>query len=404
MKKYLVILFVAMIMGFGFSYARASPNLVQNGSFERVASDGFAYEWKKSSWGTLESSFSYPVSGRTGNAVQVSIGELDPFADDHGALIETKYLLSVRPGEKYTYTDYIIGNGTSVYLDIRYTLANGSFLYRGLTSTTTSGVWKKTTVPITVPAGAVAMSVYRVANSAGTFTIDDVLLTAQPLPAPPVGKGFVTFSFDDGRSESSVIPLLKNLGIKGTFFLNPTPLIEQWEPGIVFTLAEVKTLVAHGHEIGNHTLTHSSLIGLAPDELDRQVVGSKEMLESMTGRSVLTFAYPFGDFDLASYALVAANHIGARGVWDSELNTKTSDRYNLFSFNPVQSTPVSQILSLIDQAANSGSWLILSFHQIGPSSLGMYSYQESDLSTVISYAKQKAQIITIRDGLSRYIN
>jgi len=400
MKKY-ILLFVA-VMGLCYSFsAGAAVNLVQNGSFERAGVDGFAYEWAPSSWGILDVSYDYPVSGRTGNAIRVSINQLDLSESEHGAMVETQYPLSVKAGDVYAYTDFLKGDGTNVSLDARFTLSDGSFSYRGFVVTKTSSVWKKTAVSIIVPSGAVVMSVYRIAESVGKFVIDDVSLTA---PVLPVGKGYVTFSFDDGRNERSVIPLLKNAGIKATFFLNPTPIIENWEPGVVFTLAEVNTIVQDGHEIGNHTLTHLSLIGMAPGELVNQVVGSKELLESLTGRSVLTFSYPFGDFDAASYDLVSQYHIGARGVFGWMLNDRTSDRYNLNAFTPLQTTPVSEVLSLIDQAASSGQWLILFFHSIGPSTMGLYSFPEADLATAISYAKQKAQIITVREGLSRYIN
>jgi peptidoglycan/xylan/chitin deacetylase (PgdA/CDA1 family) len=197
---------------------------------------------------------------------------------------------------------------------------------------------------------------------------------------------------------------MKNLGVRGTFFLNPTPIIEQWEPGVVFTSSDVNTLVKDGHEIANHTLTHPSLIGLSSSELTRQVVGSKTLLENMTGRSVLTFAYPFGDVDANAYNLVKRYHIGARGVLDASLNTRTSDRYNLNAFTPLQNTPVSAVLSRIDQAASKGQWLILFFHSIGPGTMGMYSYLPQNLTTAINYAKQKTQIITVREGLSGFIN
>jgi peptidoglycan/xylan/chitin deacetylase (PgdA/CDA1 family) len=280
-------------------------------------------------------------------------------------------------------------------------MMNGSFSFRGLAVTTTSSLWKKTTVAITVPLGVVAMSVYRIVDHAGTFIIDDVSLTA---PALPQGKGYVTFSFDDGRNQSAAIPILHSYGIKATFFLNPTPIIENWEPGVVLTPLEVATLVKDGHEIANHTLTHPQLIGVNPDLLVQEVAGSKELLEKMTGRSILTFAYPFGVFDAEAYSVVSKYHIGARGVSDKTLNLRTSDRYNLNAYTPLPGAPLSKTKAQIDQAVKSGQWLVLVFHSIGPlDTMGAYSNLPKDLSALISYAKQKTQIITVREGLSRFV-
>jgi peptidoglycan/xylan/chitin deacetylase (PgdA/CDA1 family) len=47
-------------------------------------------------------------------------------------------------------------------------------------------------------------------------------------------------------------------------------------------------------EIGAHTLDHVDLTTLAPPELDRQLIGGRVQLEDLVGRSVSTFAYPWG--------------------------------------------------------------------------------------------------------------
>lgn len=47
-------------------------------------------------------------------------------------------------------------------------------------------------------------------------------------------------------------------------------------------------------EIGAHTVTHPFLDVLEDDEIDREIIGSKEMLETITERPIKFFAYPFG--------------------------------------------------------------------------------------------------------------
>ncbi|RWE00112.1 polysaccharide deacetylase family protein [Mesorhizobium sp.] len=52
-----------------------------------------------------------------------------------------------------------------------------------------------------------------------------------------------------------------------------------------------------GVSIGAHTCTHPSLPLLKQDDLEREISGSRKQCEEITGRRVVGFAYPFGDFD-----------------------------------------------------------------------------------------------------------
>jgi peptidoglycan/xylan/chitin deacetylase (PgdA/CDA1 family) len=46
--------------------------------------------------------------------------------------------------------------------------------------------------------------------------------------------------------------------------------------------------------IGAHTMTHPHLSSLSPSAQSTEIVSSKEQLERITGKPVLTFAYPYG--------------------------------------------------------------------------------------------------------------
>ena len=47
-------------------------------------------------------------------------------------------------------------------------------------------------------------------------------------------------------------------------------------------------------QIGSHSLSHASLANLEQDEMRREVVDSKGVLEEYIGKSVEYFAYPYG--------------------------------------------------------------------------------------------------------------
>jgi len=50
-------------------------------------------------------------------------------------------------------------------------------------------------------------------------------------------------------------------------------------------------------EIGGHTVTHSSLGALSPQDQQREIISGKKWLEQNLGRKITSFAYPFGGPD-----------------------------------------------------------------------------------------------------------
>lgn len=63
------------------------------------------------------------------------------------------------------------------------------------------------------------------------------------------------------------------------------------------TLSELRTLASKPlFEIGGHTATHPSLPALARSEQQREIVRGSRYLEAVLGKSIRSFAYPFGDW------------------------------------------------------------------------------------------------------------
>jgi peptidoglycan/xylan/chitin deacetylase (PgdA/CDA1 family) len=66
------------------------------------------------------------------------------------------------------------------------------------------------------------------------------------------------------------------------------------ELGIFLTRAELAGLPATGMEIANHTLSHVHCGPLSRGELAQEVVHSRALIETITGRPVRAFAFPWG--------------------------------------------------------------------------------------------------------------
>src|SRR3989344_6003683 len=99
---------------------------------------------------------------------------------------------------------------------------------------------------------------------------------------------YVTTSWDDGDIlDTKLAELLSRYGMKGTFYIT-----KQYREK---RLSEDEILaISKNHEIGAHTLTHPDLRKLSKEEKMREIKGSKEWLEDMLGKEVVSFCYPSG--------------------------------------------------------------------------------------------------------------
>jgi len=117
----------------------------------------------------------------------------------------------------------------------------------------------------------------------------------------------VALTFDDGLLShiDTVAPLLTSRGYTGTFFI-PAGLIEDnrvlasdrglkgYGETLLMNWNDVRELGAEGFEIGSHSLNHVSVAQQPVDVMQREIAGSKEVLEQKLSHSVSTFGYPYG--------------------------------------------------------------------------------------------------------------
>ena len=111
-------------------------------------------------------------------------------------------------------------------------------------------------------------------------------------------------TFDDGFRNwlTGALPVLKRLGVRGTFYVCPG-LFGLPHPELVGAQAALldergaRELVAAGMELGSHSLTHPDLRKLDDEALAFELADSKTAVERITGRPCRTFAYPYGLYD-----------------------------------------------------------------------------------------------------------
>ena len=119
----------------------------------------------------------------------------------------------------------------------------------------------------------------------------------------------VTTSWDDGdRSDMKLAELLSERAISGTLYIPANGLTHS-----SLLARELRGLASEGFEIGAHTVSHQNLLGLGPNELTREVVDCKDILEQAVDKRVSMFCYPMGRYDTKVIReLQRAGYDGAR--------------------------------------------------------------------------------------------
>jgi peptidoglycan/xylan/chitin deacetylase (PgdA/CDA1 family) len=106
-----------------------------------------------------------------------------------------------------------------------------------------------------------------------------------------VSQPYVALTFDDGPHPGltpQLLDLLKANGIRATFY--PIGYRVARFPDLVARMA------AEGHEIGNHTWSHPSLMGYSDGAVLNQVDRATEAIRAATGLTPVTMRPPYGNF------------------------------------------------------------------------------------------------------------
>jgi peptidoglycan/xylan/chitin deacetylase (PgdA/CDA1 family) len=98
----------------------------------------------------------------------------------------------------------------------------------------------------------------------------------------------VALTIDDGPGSSApeVLKILDGLGVKATFFVNGNALDRSVETAA--------SIVAAGHELGNHAYSHSRLIFHSQGFLERELTETDELIRQAGHRGTIHFRPPHG--------------------------------------------------------------------------------------------------------------
>ena len=146
---------------------------------------------------------------------------------------------------------------------------------------------------------------------------------------------FIILSFDDGYNDNFeyAFPILKKFNLPAIIFL-ATRFINQDKfnnchrkaglyLGLKFlTWKKIDLMSFHSISFGSHTHSHIDLGKASLEDIEQEIITSKEMIEKNTGKSTHFFAYPFGGFNnFSSNTIKILSQLGFRfacsNIWGS---------------------------------------------------------------------------------------
>jgi len=118
-------------------------------------------------------------------------------------------------------------------------------------------------------------------------------------------KFLVTTSWDDGHKlDLKLARLLKKYQLQGTFYISPRT--HEFNRGDLLIDGEIAQ-ISQDFEIGAHTLTHPHLSKIPLKRAADEIKGSRVYLEKILGKKVISFCYPYGDYNQEVVDLVKKN-------------------------------------------------------------------------------------------------
>jgi peptidoglycan/xylan/chitin deacetylase (PgdA/CDA1 family) len=153
------------------------------------------------------------------------------------------------------------------------------------------------------------------------------------LPEKPI-----IITFDDAYADTAVyaLPILRRYGFGAVVFVVTGRMggTNAWDEAEgcgtlqLMTADQIRYWAGQGIEFGAHSRTHPDLTKLSVAEREAEIIGSKNDLSALLGLPVISFAYPYGEYNDAVRGLV--RHEFDLGFSTEEgMNNLRSDRHLL---------------------------------------------------------------------------
>ena|GEM_PF-1734402 len=213
--------------------------------------------------------------------------------------------------------------------------------------------------------------------------------------------GIMSLTFDDGCKSvyTQAGPVLAARGVAGTAYIVPTWVREY--SAAYMSWNDIYELSRQGWDIGSHTMTHVSLMGVDDSTLHYEL-GQSHLELRRHGHDAVSFSLPHGEYDQAALDAVRIYYESCRAVGDA-LNppVEFADPYMLLSKTGQKWISLSTYRADIDRVASYGGWYILNNHRVWPECYeAPWCIKTQMLADIIDYAlSRRVRVTSVRNAL-----
>jgi peptidoglycan/xylan/chitin deacetylase (PgdA/CDA1 family) len=219
-------------------------------------------------------------------------------------------------------------------------------------------------------------------------------------------KKVVTTSWDDGHKlDLKLAQLLQKYNIPATFYVSPAS--REFSKEDLLSAQKIQSL-SESFEIGGHTLHHPNLAHVPFDFAIDNIKAGKDMLESIVGKKLQSFAYPYGAYtDQVQKAVLDLGFLVARTT--KRFSIASSSEYSALPTTVHVYTHLSDIMQLPKYRTT--SWQKLAryffdqtminggvFHLWGHSWEVDKNNQWRNLEAVFEYIANREDVVYISNG------
>ena len=161
-----------------------------------------------------------------------------------------------------------------------------------------------------------------IANGYQFVSMNEVLTTR---------KKFVAVTLDDGHLDNftTALPIFEKYQIPFCVYITTgyvEGMVEARKEEHIPMMTKEQVVVLSQHPlctIGSHTMTHPHLSCLTIEEQRREILGAKLLLEEWTGKPVMHFASPYGDYNQVTLDIVRESDISHVDIWGGPVRCNT---------------------------------------------------------------------------------
>lgn len=191
----------------------------------------------------------------------------------------------------------------------------------------------------------------------------------QHYAARPVNFAFpeplLSISFDDfpASAADAGARILERHGARGSFYASSGMAGIDGPCGPGFSEADLKRLVAAGHEIGCHTSSHSDCAQRDIFSTLEDLARNRDALVRMGAPSPRAHAYPYGETSNVMKDNLPPRFMSARGILPG-LNVGLGDLAQLRAYPLFGERGIDQMLAALEAGAKRKAWVIGFTHDV----------------------------------------